>query len=63
MKYYCGLYRGLKIYQMGHMIGNHWYGHFYAAKKHKSRYIKIKESESKTFEQLKERIKDNKWDC
>ena len=62
-KHYCGIYRGLKIYQVGQMIGNNWYGYFYAAKKSKKNYVKIKESESKSFEQLKERIKDNKWDC
>ena len=63
MKYYCGFYRGLKIYQDGEVIGNNWYGYFYAAKKRKKNFVKIKDSESKTFEELKQRIKDNKWDC
>ena len=45
------------------MIGSNWYGHFYAAKKRKTRYVKIKDSESPSWEKLKERIKDNKWDC
>lgn len=62
-KHYCGRYRGLDICQVGQMIGNNWYGHWYAAKKRNKRYVKIKESESKTFEELKQRIKDNKWDC
>lgn len=59
----CGFYKGLKIYQVGQMIGSNWYGHFYAAKKKNNRFYKIKDSESKTFEILKQRIKDNKWDC
>lgn len=58
-----GFYKGLKIYQVGQMIGNNWYGTFYAAKKRGSRYMKIKDSDSNTWEKLKERIKDNKWDC
>ena len=62
-KHYCGMYRGLKIYQVGQTIGNNWYGHFYAAKKCKTNYVKIKDSESPSWEKLKERIKDNKWDC
>ena len=57
----CGFFRGLKIFQVGQMIGNNWYGHFYAAKKRGSRYMKIKDSESNTWEQLKQRIKDNNW--
>jgi hypothetical protein len=62
-KHLCGEYRGLRIYQVGQMIGSHWYGHFYAAKKRKKNYVKIKDSESPSWEKLKERIKDNKWDC
>lgn len=62
-KHYCGRYRGLDIYQVGQMIGSNWYGHFYAAKKRKKNYVKIKNSESPSWEKLKERIKDNKWDC
>ena len=62
-KYYCGRFRGLDIYQVGQMIGNNFYGYFYAAKKRKKNFVKIKDSESKTWEDLKQRIKDNKWDC
>jgi predicted DNA-binding transcriptional regulator len=60
-KHYCGIYKGLKIYQDGEVIGFNWYGFFYATKKRKKNYMKIKDSESKTFEQLKEKIKANGW--
>ena len=60
-KYYCGMYKGLRIYQDGEVIGFNWYGTFYAAKKRKKNYVKIKDSESRTFEELKRKIKDNKW--
>lgn len=60
-KHYCGLYRGLRIYQEGEIIGTNWYGIYYAARKKNERYFKIKDSESKTFEELRQKIKDNKW--
>lgn len=60
-KFYCGMYKGLKIYQDGEVIGFNWYGTFYAAKKRKKNYVKIKDSESKTLKQLKEKIKANGW--
>jgi predicted DNA-binding transcriptional regulator len=60
-KHYCGLYRGLRIYQDGEVIGFNWYGIFYATKKRKKNYVRIKDSESRTFEELKRKIKDNKW--
>ena len=55
------MYKGLRIYQDGEVIGFNWYGTFYAAKKRKKNYVKIKDSESKTLEQLKEKIKANGW--
>ena len=60
-KHYCGMYKGLNIYQEGQFIGSNWYGTFYATKKRKKNYVKIKDSESRTFEELKRKIKDNKW--
>ncbi len=60
-KFYCGMYKGLKIYQEGQFIGPNWYGTYYAAKKKNERYFKIKDSESKTLEELSQKIKDNKW--
>ena len=60
-KHYCGMYNGLNIYQEGEYIGPNWYGIFYAAKKRKKNYVRINDSESRTFEELKRKIKDNKW--
>lgn len=60
-KHYCGIYKGLRIYQEGEVIGFNWYGIFYAAKKRKKNYVRINDSESRTFEELKRKIKDNKW--
>jgi predicted DNA-binding transcriptional regulator len=60
-KHYCGIYKGLRIYQDGEVIGFNWYGIFYATKKRKKNYVRIKDSESRTFEELKRKIKDNKW--
>ena len=60
-KHYCGIYKGLRIYQEGEVIGLNWYGIFYAAKKRKKNYVRINDSESRTFEELKRKIKDNKW--
>ena len=60
-KHYCGIYKGLRIYQEGEVIGFNWYGIFYAAKKRKKNYVRINDSESRTFEEVKRKIKDNKW--
>ena len=57
-KHYCGNFRGFDIWQYGQMIGNNWYGIFYATKKINGRNRKIKDSEFSSWEQLKERIKD-----
>lgn len=55
-KYYCGKYKGYKVYQVGELIGNNFYGYFYAAKLVNVRYKKDKQSERKTLEELKEYI-------
>lgn len=56
-KHCCGFYKGLKIFQVGQMIGNSWYGHFYAAKKRNKRYIKIEGSKCDTLEEITQKIK------
>lgn len=55
-KYYCGMYKGYKIYQVGERIGNNFYGYFYASQLCNKNYIKDKQSEKDTWEDLKEYI-------
>lgn len=52
-KHYCGNYKGYRIYQVGQMIGSNFYGEFYASQLRGSRYMKVKDSEHKTWEELK----------
>ena len=52
-KHFCGTYKGYRIYQVGCMIGSGWYGEFYAAKKVKRNYVKVRGSETSTLERLK----------
>lgn len=54
----CGFYKGYKVYQVGQMIGNNWYGYYYAAKLVNERYRKDKQSERKTWEDLRDYIDD-----
>ena len=57
-KHYCGRYRGVDIWQYGCMIGNNWYGVFYATEKRgkSQRRMKVKDSERNTFEEVKQYI-------
>lgn len=55
-KYYCGKYKGYKVFQVGEMIGNNFYGYFYAAKLCNKNYIKDKQSERNTLKELEEYI-------
>ena len=55
-KQYCGMYKGYKVYAVGCMIGNNWYGTYYAAKLCNTRYVKDKQSERSSMDDLKEYI-------
>ena len=57
-KTYCGKYKGYKIYAVGCMIGNNWYGTYYAAELRNTRYVKDKQSERRNIDDLKEYIDD-----
>lgn len=50
-KSYCGRYRGVDVYANGQMIGNNWYGEYYAVIKRgaSKRRMKIKESVSEAL--------------
>lgn len=56
-KHYCGRYKGFDIYQVGQIIGNNWYGTFYAYKKVDVRSKKVYEASS--LEELKKYINNN----
>jgi len=55
-KTYCGHYKGIDVYGIGSMIGNNWYGTYYAVKKKNGRNYKVKDSECSTIEQIKDYI-------
>ena len=59
--YYCGTYKGYRIYQCGCMIGSGFYGYFYASSKRKTNYVKVKDSDSATWKGLKDKIKNHKY--
>ena len=52
----CGRYKGVYVWQLGCMIGNGWYGTFYCTKKKNGRNYKVKDSECRSLEALKEYI-------
>ena len=60
-KHYCGRYKGIDVWQCGQMIGDNWYGTFYVTiRKGKSgRRMKVKDSECRSWESLKEYINKN----
>ena len=47
-KKFCGRYRGIEIYTFGQMIGNYWYGNYYAVVRRgkSNRRMKVKDSHS-----------------
>jgi len=53
-KQYCGTYKGYKIWAKGQMIGNNWYGYYYATKKAKKNYVKVKDSDRRGWDDLKQ---------
>jgi len=57
-KTYCGKYKGVHVYQYGCMIGNGWYGEFYAAtaRGKSGRIMKVRGSTRKSLDELKEYI-------
>lgn len=59
MKHYCGTYKGYKVYQEGQMIGNGFYGKFYASQKKGERYCKLKNSVCDSVEEIKKYIENH----
>ncbi len=55
-KTFCGHYKGVKVWQFGTMIGNNWYGVFYASKAKNGRNYKVKDSECKSLDEIKKYI-------
>lgn len=55
-KTYCGTYKGVKVWQFGSMIGNNWYGVFYCSKMKNGRNYKVKDSECRSLNGVKEYI-------
>ena len=54
MKHYCGKYRGFLIYQDGEVIGQNWYGMYFARERQANgAYRKVKGSEFGTWDGLK----------
>lgn len=55
-KAYIGRYKGVKIWRFGCMIGNNWYGDYYATKEKNGRNYKVNDSVCRSIEQVKEYI-------
>ena len=55
-KHFCGTYKGVYVWQLGCMIGNNWYGTYYAAQLRNTRYIKDKQSERSSMDDVLEYI-------
>lgn len=57
-KSYCGKYKGIDVWQYGCMIGNNWYGDFYATvPRGKSRRdMKVKDSVCRSLKAVKDYI-------
>lgn len=58
-KHYCGTYKGIKVWQIGQMIGNGWYGHFYVTKCKNGRNYKVKDSICSSSEEIKKYINNH----
>lgn len=60
-KHYLGEYKGYRVFQVGNMIGNNFYGTFFAARKKRlhTRWRIVKESERKTLGELKKWISEH----
>lgn len=58
-KTYCGTYKGICVWQFGCMIGNSWYGKFYCSKRKNGRNYKVKDSECRSLEEIKEYINNH----
>ena len=55
-KTYCGKYKGVDVWQFGCMIGNNWYGDFYATKRKNGRNYKVKDSVCRSLDDVKKYI-------
>ena len=56
-----GFYKGLKIYQVGQMIGNNWYGKYYVTipRGKSRREMKVKDSVCRSIGGIKKYIDEN----
>lgn len=54
--HYCGKYKGIKVWQDGEIIGQNWYGTFHCSKTKNGRNYKVKDSQCRSLDAIKEYI-------